>query len=155
MIESERQAFIEALYRIAWMFDHSSDYAGIKLPRKAEHALHEALHMTVMRIAVPPPPKSLVAGSVAIMSTEIAVLLSMMPKQMSRKYEIRTLAAEIRVLRLLDGFEGEKGQTRFLIQTAREQRVRSLRRLVEAQVDGDQAKADAAEGIQNILAWGA
>lgn len=154
MTESEKVAFIEALYRLAdWAFDLPMHYPGLKLPPKAEHALHEALHMTILKVAMPKQDKTF--GMKAIMSTDVAVMISMMPKHMSRLYEIRTLAAEIRVIHLLDGFEDEKGPRKFLIGVAKDQKIRSLRTLVEERVESDQAKADAAAVIRNVLEWAA
>jgi len=146
--KDERDQLLEGLGRIAWAFEHGTNpyVTGLKMSARKEQSLHEAIHMTILGIPFTPLQNH-------EMSDHISVRIGYLGRlSVRRENEIRTLAAELLILRALKNFLPE-GEENFLSRIAEDQGMKTLPRRVLARVDKLQAEVDAALTVKNVSQW--
>lgn len=151
MTEAERYFLLACIYKLLPTFNEGGIAAGLTLTKEAEGVIHEVAHAVTLGI----PYRS----GKPTMSWAVLRRIDDLSEERSMENEIRTLAAELVILRMLgDAFVAEDSEEFFLSEIEDSQRsmgyvVEDLPGKVKALADEDQAKRDASLVFTKMAEW--
>lgn len=151
MTEAQLQ-ILQALRALGHIFESGPlDYPAYFLYTQFAHreqVLHEALHMTTLGLLLEDWDKRRYRSC----SDWIAAVILSKGEKDGKENELRTLAAEMRLLSFLDAFS-PGGERKFFVQIQKDQRMPNLYNLVSKRSQGGEAIRDACLVTANILKW--